>query len=141
MERNWVIWLILLVASLFLESLSMQLFSVWFAVGALAALLADLFGVPLPLQIILFIAVTGISLLVTRPLVRRLQKSKQPTNADRYVGQTAVVLEEIDNIKGTGQIKVSGQIWSARTADGSVVPVGEMVRTVEIQGVKLIVTQ
>lgn len=139
MEYNWIIWLALMVACLVLEALSLQLFSIWFALGALVALLADLFGAGIRLQIVLFLAVTVITLLATRPLTKRLRGKKEPTNADRYVGKTAVVLEEIDNTKGVGQIKVEGQIWSARTADGAIVPAGGTVTTLEIQGAKLIV--
>jgi len=139
MEHNWIIWLALMIACLILESFSMQLFSIWFALGALAALLADLFGAEIWLQIILFLVVTVASLLATRPLAKRLRGEKEPTNADRCVGKQALVLEDIDNTKGVGQVKVEGQIWSARTADGSFVPAGETVTTLEIQGAKLIV--
>jgi len=141
MEHTWIIWLALMIACLVLESLSLQLFSIWFALGALVALLADLFGAEIWLQIVLFLAVTVAALLATRPLAKKLRGKKEPTNADRYVGREALVLEDIDNTKGTGQIKVEGQLWSARTADGSVVPAGETVRTLEIQGAKLIVEQ
>jgi len=136
---EWIVWLALMIACLILEALSMQLFSIWFAFGALAALLASLFGAELWLQIILFLVVTVVSLLATRPLTKRLRGKKVPTNADRCVGQTVVVLEDIDNINGTGLIKVEGQIWTARTADGNLVPAGDFVRTLEIQGAKLLV--
>jgi len=141
MEHTWIVWLALMIACLVLESLSLQLFSIWFALGALVALLADLAGAEVWLQIVLFLSVTVASLLATRPLAKKLRGKREPTNADRYVDKEALVLEDIDNTKGTGQIKVEGQIWSARTADGSVVPAGETVLTLEIQGVKLIVKQ
>lgn len=141
LEKSWIIWLILFVASLVLEAVSMQLFSVWFAAGALVTVIVSLFDVPVWVQVVVFVSVTAISLIATRPLVRKLQKhEKTPTNADRYTGQTAIVLEEIDNIKGTGQIKVSGQIWSARTADATVIPVGASVQTVSYQSTKMFVT-
>ena len=136
---EWIVWLALMIACIALEALSMQLFSIWFAMGALVALIADLAGAELWLQIILFLAVTVVSLLATRPLTKRLRGQKEPTNADRCVGQTVMVQEEIDNVNGTGLIKVEGQIWTARTADGSVVPAGAFVRTLEIQGAKLLV--
>jgi membrane protein implicated in regulation of membrane protease activity len=121
----------------------MQLFSLWFAAGALASVVASLFGADPWLQIVIFVTVTAVSLLATRPLVRRLQrgKSSEPTNADRYVGRRAVVLEEIDNVKGTGLIKVGGQVWSARSEDGFAVPAGESVQTVSIQGAKMLVSR
>ena len=141
MEYIWAIWLVLFVASLILEAISMQLFSMWFAVGALAALIASGLHVPWWLQIILFVCVTAVSLAATRPLVKRLQRRVQPTNADRYVGKTAVVIQEIDNVNAKGQVKVEGQVWTARSADGQVIPEGATVRTAAIQGVKMIVTE
>jgi len=141
MDNTWIIWLALLVGTLILEGVTLQLFSIWFSVGALAAILASLFGVGIWWQIVIFVAATVISLLATRPLVRRLQRGKtQPTNADRCVGQSAIVLEEIDNTKGTGLIKVVGQTWSARSTDGCVIPAGETVQTVSIQGAKMLVS-
>ena len=138
---NWIIWLALTLGCLVLEGLSRQLFSIWFALGGLVALAADLFHAPLWLQIVLFLAVTVVSLLATRPLARRMHQKLEPTNADRYVDKLAHVLEAIDNVNGTGQIKVEGQIWSARSADGEPIPAGETVRTLEIQGAKLIVAR
>ncbi len=139
-EKTWIIWLVLLVASLVLESFSMQLFSIWFALGAAVALIACAFGAPTWLQIPLFIIVTAISLIATRPLVRRLQKNVQPSNADRFLGKVAIVLEEINNLKGTGQIRVDGQTWSARAADeGYIIPEGNSVETIEIKGNKMLV--
>jgi membrane protein implicated in regulation of membrane protease activity len=141
MEGNWLIWIIVFVACLVLEGLSMQLFSIWFALGALVAVLADLLKAPTSLEIVLFLAVTVVTFLATRPLAKRLLATKkQPTNADRYVGKQASVLEEINNTAATGLIKVDGQIWTARTADGSIVPVGELVQTLEIQGSKIMVS-
>jgi membrane protein implicated in regulation of membrane protease activity len=139
-DKTWIIWLVLLVASLVLESLSMQLFSVWFALGAAAALLSCAFAAPVWLQVVLFVAVTAVSLAATRPLVKKLQKKVMPSNADRCLGKAAEVLEEIDNLKGAGQIRVEGQIWSARAAeDGAVIPAGLAVETVAIQGNKILV--
>jgi len=140
MGTAWIVWLVLFVGALVLESLSMQLFSVWFAAGALVSLVASLLHAQVWLQIVLFLAVTVGSLIATRPLVRRLQTKKmEPTNADRFVGKPALVLEDIDNVKGTGLIKVSGQEWTARTVDGGPIPAGEAVETVSIQGAKMLV--
>jgi len=140
LDKTWIIWLVLLVASLVLESLSMQLFSIWFALGAAVALVSCAFAAPVWLQVVLFVAVTAVSLAATRPLVKKLQKKAMPSNADRCLGKAAEVLEEIDNLKGTGQVRVEGQIWSARAAqDGTTIPAGLGVETVSIQGNKLLV--
>lgn len=140
LENTWIIWLVLFVGSLILEAFTMQLFSIWFAVGALAGVVAAVAGAQHWLQILIFVLTTAVSLLATRPLVKRLQKNKAaPTNADRCLDQEAIVLEEIDNMRGTGQIKVLGQTWSARTPDGTVIPEGALVRTLSIQGARMFV--
>ncbi|MCL2531880.1 MAG: NfeD family protein [Oscillospiraceae bacterium] len=139
MNNMWVIWLVLFIASIILEAISFQLFSIWFALGAVVALVASLLGAPIWLQILLFIVVSGAALGATRPLVRKIQRKQEPTNADRYVDQAGVVLEKIDNVKGTGQVKVLGQVWTARTKDGSEIAKGASVRTIAIEGVKLYV--
>ena len=139
-EKTWIIWLVLLIAALVLESLSMQLFSVWFALGAAAALLSCAFAAPVWLQVPLFVAVTAASLAATRPLVKKLQQKVYPSNADRYLGKAAEVLEEVNNLLGTGRIRVEGQIWSARAEeDGAVLPEGAAVETLSIRGNKMIV--
>jgi len=141
MDSTWIIWLAFLVGFLVLEGVTQQLFSIWFAAGALAAIIASLFDVDVWVQIVIFVVVTGISLAATRPVVRRMKSKKvEPTNADRCVGRAAVVLEEIDNVKGTGLIKVAGQTWSARSADEAVIPAGQSVQTVSIQGAKMFVS-
>ena len=97
------------------ESLTAQLVSVWFVIGAVAALVSSLAGAEFYVQIIVFIAVSVLMLLITRPLVKKkLIVKSEPTNADRCIGKTATVTEDIDNINATGQVKVDGQIWTAR---------------------------
>ncbi|MCL2195786.1 MAG: NfeD family protein [Oscillospiraceae bacterium] len=138
-DNMWIVWLVLFVASIILEAVSFQLFSIWFALGALVALIGSLFGIHVAWQIAIFIVVSGAALGATRPLVRKMQRKQEPTNADRYIDQPGVVLEAIDNIKGTGQVKVLGQVWTARTKDGTDIAEGATVRTVAIEGVKLFV--
>ncbi|MDR2525231.1 MAG: NfeD family protein [Oscillospiraceae bacterium] len=140
-SATWIIWAVLLVGALILEGVSMQLFSVWFALGALAALIAALLEAETWLQIALFVVVTAASLAATRPLVRKLRKDVQPTNADRAIGKSALVVEEIDNRKATGQIKLEGMVWTARNLAGNDrIAEGQMVEIKEIQGVKVMVT-
>jgi len=135
----WVIWLILLVGGIGLELVSQQLFSIWFSVGALGAIVSYFLGAPPWLQVLVFLVVTAASLAATRPLVQKIKPRSEPTNADRYVGQQAVVIEKIDNVKGTGAIKVMGQTWTARTKDGSEIPKGAAVHTLGIEGAKMFV--
>lgn len=135
-----VIWVVLLIVFLVLEAVSVQLVSAWFAVGALAALIANLCGLNVVWQIVLFLAVSAICLVATRPLVKKLTAAKiQKTNADRCIGAEAVVIEEINNLEPTGQVKAVGNVWTARSADNSVIPKGAVVIVERMEGVKLIV--
>lgn len=137
-----VIWIVLLVLFLILEGVTVQLVSAWFALGALCALLANLCGVGVVWQIVLFLVVSAICLIATRPLVKKMTATKiQKTNADRCIGAEAVVLEEINNLKSTGLVKAMGNTWTARAEDGSVIPKDAVVIVRKMDGVKLIVSQ
>ena len=137
----YLIWLVLVVALAIFEASTMALVCIWFAAGAVAAMLAALLGLGFWPQIILFTLISGICLAAVRPLaVRHLNTKKTATNADRVVGKEAVVIEVIDNRIPSGQVRVSGQVWTARTADDhTVIPEGTAVIIRQIQGVKLIV--
>lgn len=135
-----IFWIVLLVVLIVVEAVTAQLVTIWFAAGAAAALVAELCGLQQWLQWVIFIAVSVIALIATRPLVKKATKSTmEPTNADRCIGKTAVVTEDINNIEGKGQVHVNGITWSARSADGSVFKKDERVTVEKIDGVKLIV--
>ena len=135
-----IFWIVLLVVLIIVEAVTAQLVTIWFAAGAAAALVAELCGLQQWLQWVIFIAVSVLTLIATRPLVRKVtNKAVQPTNADRCIGQTAVVTEDIDNIEGKGQVHVNGITWTARSSDGSVFRKDERVTVERIDGVKLIV--
>ena len=135
-----IFWIALLVVLVIIEAVTAQLVTIWFAAGAAAAIGAELLNAPPWLQWLLFITVSIVTLIATRPLVRKATKQKiQPTNADRCIGQTAVVTEEIDNIAGKGQVHVNGVTWTARSSDGSVIEKEQKVTVEKIEGVKLIV--
>ncbi|MBQ8026792.1 MAG: NfeD family protein [Clostridia bacterium] len=134
------IWLALAVVFIIIEAATTQLVTIWFAAGAAAAVVAALLDASVLVQSITFVAVSLVALIVTRPLVKKLTKQKfSPTNADRFLGATAVVTEAIDNIAQTGLVKPQGTVWTARTADGTTVAEGEKVTVKSIEGVKLIV--
>ncbi len=140
MDKMTIFWLIFTVVTAVLEGLTVQLVSVWFAVGGLAACITSLFTDSIPIQAVVFVVVTAIALVVTRPLVKKLRKKKaEPTNADRYLGKTAVVVERIDNENATGLVKVDNQKWTARSVDGSPIEEGLTVTVAAIEGVKLMV--
>ena len=140
--KMYIIWAAAILILGVLEGITVQLVSIWFVFGAVAALVASVCGANLAVQIIVFIAVSVISLLVTRPLVKKkLTANKQPTNADRCLGQDGVVCEKIDNLEPSGLVKVDGKIWTARTADGSIIEPESIVKIEKIEGVKLIVSK
>ncbi len=136
-----VFWLAVMIVLLVIEGVVPGLVSVWFAVGALAAMLSALFEAPFWLQTVWFLIVSIASLCLTRPLVKKYVNSKvQPTNADALIGKECIVTESIDNIAGEGAVKISGQVWTARSTDDSVkIAQGKIVTVKEIRGVKLIV--
>lgn len=138
-----MIWLVVLVLLVVIELLTMGLTTVWFAGGALVATLASLVGLPLAIQIILFLIVSGLLLFFTRPIaVKYFNKDRVRTNAESLVGRQAIVISEIDNLQGIGQVNVGGMEWSARTRDeNTTLPVGAVVIVLAIDGVKLIVEE
>lgn len=142
MEFMPYLWLGLIVALLILEALTVQLVSVWFVLGALAAFIASLIApANLAVQLILFFVLSIATLVFARPLVNRslLRRKAEPTNADRVIGQTAIVVEDICNDLGVGQVRVAGQVWSARSSDHTTIVKGTEVQILSIQGVKLMV--
>ncbi len=136
-----VFWLAATVVLLVIEALVPGLISIWFAIGALAALISALFHAPFWLQIVWFLVVSVLTLVLTRPLVRKYVNSRvTPTNADRNIGKDAIVTEEIDNLRAKGAVLLDGKTWSARMADEKAyADVGETVRVLRIEGVKLVV--
>ncbi len=135
-------WIILCIIFIIIEAVTPQLTTIWFALGSAASFVLALLGRGYPLQLAAFVAVSVIFLLLTRPLARRLTKKDYvPTNADRLIGEEAVVTEKIDNLTATGTVKINGQIWNARSQNGEEISVGETVRVTEISGAKLIVAK
>lgn len=137
----YIIWAVAIVLFAVAEGLTAQLVSIWFVIGSIAGLIATFCGAPISLQIVIAVAVSIVALLATRPLVKkRLTPQIESTNADRCIGQDAVVLEEIDNLASTGQVKTDGKIWTARSSTDDIIPVGSTVTIERIDGVKLIVS-
>ena len=136
------VWLFAMIALFVIEAAIPGLVSIWFAIGALAALISALVNAPLWLQIAWFFIVSVALLILTRPLVKKYVNGKvQATNADVVIGKEAVVFEEIDNVRGTGAVRVGGKQWTARSEDGAVIGNGKVVTVLRIEGVKLIVKE
>ena len=135
------IWFGLLILFGILEAVTVSVVSIWFMAGSLAAILAALCGASLPVQIVLFLAVSVALLACLRPLVRKYVSPKiTATNADRVIGKTAVVTESIDNIAAQGAVKVGGVVWTARSSRGKPIAAGAQGQVDRIEGVKLYVT-
>lgn len=136
-----VVWLITMIVLLVIEGVVPGLISIWFALGALAALISALLHAPLWLQIVWFLVVSIVALALTRPLAKKYINSKtQPTNADMLIGKECVVRESIDNVLGVGAVSVDGKVWTARTENDEFrLQEGSRAVVVRIEGVKLIV--
>ena len=136
----YILWIVLAIAFLIAEFGTVTLISIWFVVGALAALVACLLGAPLWLQVLIFAVVSLAMLLLLRPFLRKfVDPHKVPTNVDAMIGKEALVTEEIDNLLGVGTVKVGGVQWTARSASGAHIPVGTVVTVKAVEGVKALV--
>ena len=139
---DYMIWVWLGAAVVFgvVEALTAGLVSIWFVAGSAAALIGAFLGAGLGVQVALFVVVSAAALAVTRPLVRRYTAGKAvPTNLDRVLGDSGKVMETIDNENSSGAVYVDGKTWTARSADGSVIPAGAAVQVLRMEGVKLFV--
>ncbi len=141
MDFQVITWLVILVIMVIAEFATMGLATIWFAGGALVAFIAALLKAPLPAQIVLFFVVSFVLLFFTRPLAKKkFNNKREKTNAESLLGETAVVLEPINNLSASGLVQVRGQEWTARTKDSTIqISKDEIVRIVAIEGVKLIV--
>lgn len=137
-------WLSLAILLAVIELSTVQLVSIWFA--AAAAVLAIVKGIfpqlSIGWQVAIFVLISVLLFVSTRPFVKRFLERKgemQKTNLDLVVGKDAIVVEEINNIKGEGAVKVNGMVWSARSSSGDSIPVDTIVVFKEINGNKAIV--
>lgn len=134
------IWVAVIIICVAIEAFTLDLSAIWFAVGGVAALVAASLSLEVVTQLVIFVLFSAALLVVVRPFCRRFLKTRnEPTNADRIIGKTAIVTEQIDNIRETGAVKVLGVVWSARSRDEMVIPAGTEVKIVEIRGVKAVV--
>ena len=140
---NEIIWLVLMVVFLVVEAACpIHLVSIWFAAGSLIAMFATMLGAQLWLQITLFLLVSGGLLVCLWPFVRRfLNPGRSATNVDSVIGAQGYVTAPIDNISATGQVKLGGMFWSARSTGGQNIPKGTLVRVDKIEGVKVFVSE
>lgn len=134
-----IIWAVILVGTILVEFETSDLVTIWFSVGAIAALIAAALNVPIVGQVAIFIVVSLILLVLTRPLTKRfMDKEVVKTNADRMVGMHGVVITEIP-FDGKGEIRVDSQIWRAFSTKKDPIQVGTRVVILDIVGNKLLV--
>ena len=135
-----IVWTVAIIVFGVVEAITAGLVSIWFVAGALAALVSAFVDAPLTFQIMLFLMVSAAALAMTRPLLKKMTNAQAvPTNADRVLGTFAQVTEPIDNERSTGAVYTDGKTWSARSADGTQIPLGTRVYVERIEGVKLFV--
>ncbi len=140
MDRLLILWIAAAVVFAVIEAATAQILTLWFCIGSIGAIIAYALGASLTVQIVVFVAVSLLTLVIARPYLRRFTRTKvQPTNLDMCIGRQALVTERICNPEGTGQAKIRGAVWTARSSDGSVIEPGALVKVLSIEGVKLIV--
>ena len=140
-QYDWILWVGLMVVFGILELSTVNLVSIWFVAGSLVAMAAALLGTSIWVQIVLCLITAGILLAFLQPFVRKfVTPKKTATNADMVLGREAYLTEAVDNIRGTGSLKLDGKEWTVRSMDQTVLPAGTLVKIVKLEGVKLYVT-
>lgn len=135
------IWLIVLIAGLVIEILTVTLVSIWFALGAACALIAQSFGLSEIVQIIIFLVVSIVAIILTRPLYKKLKLKKDvKLNTDKNIGKRGYVTKPIAQY-GSGQVKLDDTYWSARGTDEQAIALNTLVQVVDVEGAKLIVEE
>lgn len=140
MEPNVLIWLIGIIGFIILEAVTYQIVSIWFAIGALGGLITAWVGADFTMQMIVFAIISVIFLICLRPVSRKLMKHKgEKTNTDSLIGKEVLVTKTIDNLRGKGEGKINGMLWTLRSTDDAKIAENEVAVVEKIEGVKLIV--
>ena len=136
-----IIWLIAAIVLAVIELSTMGLVTIWFAIGAVFAMIGALLGAGLIVQLVLFIVVSLIILVAARPLAEKyVNQNVKKTNIDAAIGRKLIAKTDIDNLKGIGKVDMEGSTWLAASSNGEVtIPAGSEVVVVKVVGAKLIV--
>ena len=140
---NWeaIFWLIAMVAFLAAEAATVSLVSIWFALGALGAVITALLGGGVVMQVTVFLALAIVLLLSLRGIVRKhISPRITKTNVDSVIGATGIVVTPVNNIAALGQVQIGGVEWSARSSANTHIPAGTLVKVDRIEGVKVFVS-
>ncbi|MBP5179693.1 MAG: NfeD family protein [Clostridiales bacterium] len=141
----WVLWLILAVIFIVIEGITLGLTTIWCAIGSAVAAICAYFGAPIGIQIAVMVVVSIVFFFICVKWIKpqlneRYKRKENATNADRLFGEIGVVIKTIDTLEAQGQVKVKGQVWSAKTREeNQVIPEGAKVKVLAIEGVKLLV--
>jgi len=135
---RWI-WVALVIIFSLIEIFTLGLTTVWFAIAAVLMVFLSFFNIPLPVQILIFLAVAALLLIFTRPLaVKKFKIGREKTNVDSLVGKHALVVKTIGEFE-RGEAKINGQIWSAHSEDNTEITEGSKCEILRIEGVQLIV--
>ena len=134
-----VLWAVLALGFLVLEGCTVAMVSLWFAIGAAAALILGLLGAAFWLQVAAFLVVSGALLALLRPMLRKYAKTTK-TNVDSIPGTQGLVTESIDNVAYQGQVKLGAMTWTARSSSGAPISAGTQVVVDRVEGVKVFVS-
>lgn len=137
---NSLIWILLIIAFIVIESATVSLISIWFAGGALVALLALLLGADVTIQILVFLLVSVLCIVLLRKFaLNSVKNKKSKTNIDRIIGQEIILKEGISEELGAGLAVINDVEWKVKSENGELIPAGEKVKVVDVEGVKLVV--
>ena len=139
--KELIIWLVLLIVVIAVEAATLGLASIWFAGGALIALIVAALKGPVWLQLVLFLITALVLLIFTRPVaVKYFNKDRVKTNVSSIIGKKGIVTAEIDNLQATGKVTIGGQEWTARSSEeGITIPEGAVIEVEAVNGVKVLV--
>lgn len=141
MDLMVIVWLVLMVIFLIAEAATVVMVSLWFAAGALTAMVASLLHAPIWLQVVLFLVVSAALLACLRPVIRKHFTPKLTrTNVDSVIGSRGYVIADIDNVNAVGKVKLGAMEWTARSTGGAAIPAGTLVQVDRVEGVKAFVT-
>ncbi len=139
---SWpIVWVVVAIVMAIIEAVTLGLTTIWFAAGALITIVFAWFGLPYYVQIVAFLAVSFILLVLTRPIIKKyLKVGEVKTNVDSLIGKSCIVLSDITEHK-YGQVKLAGQVWTAKSQTNETILAGEEVTVSSVEGVKLIVSR
>lgn len=136
-----VLWIAVIIISAIIEAASVQLLTIWFAIGAFAALIADACSAPFYIQIFIFLFVSIVLLIFTRPILKKLMNKNQKTDVNSEIGKTGTVTTEINPQKNEGRVMLGDVSWIAKSKDMSVIPADAKVKIEAVDGTTLIVSE